>query len=307
LNFKHPMIMFCIATLTLLGTMAVAQPSVSQTSVSQTPVSQTPMSQSTGENGAPVAETSALHSELPPVPGGKSTVMGGEIRDVDPVRDQFTLKVFGGRSIKVYFDDRTQIYRNGTKISVTELHPDEHASVETKLDGKAIFAVRIHMVSLVSEDEFRGRVTSYNAKSGKLTVDTNPAHQSLTVSVPAGTPVVTIGPDRTSTKQTGPPNFVPGSVINVRLKPGAVGKGVATGVDILAVPGSSFVFHGNLSLLNLHTGKLVILDPRDNQAYPIDFDSGRLPGARALHEGMSVRVVTTFDGVRYVASDIQVQ
>ena len=34
-------------------------------------------------------------SSLPPIPKGKSTVMGGVIHDVDPVRDQFTLKVFG--------------------------------------------------------------------------------------------------------------------------------------------------------------------------------------------------------------------
>jgi hypothetical protein len=294
---KHPMNMFCLTTLTLLSSMAVAQSSGSQTPVSQT----------LEDHGVPAAETSSPHSDLPPVPAGKSTVMGGEIRDVDPVRDQFILKVFGGRSIKIYFDDRTQIYRNGTKISATELHPDDHASVETKLDGTAIFAVRIHMVSQEGADEFRGRVASYNAKSGKLTVDTNPAHQMLTVSVPAGTPVVSIGTDRTSTQQMAPVNFVAGSVVDVRLKAGAGGQGVATGIDILAVPGFSFVFHGNLSLLNLHTGKLVIVDPHDHQTYPIDFDPATLPGARELHEGMSVRVTTIFDGVRYVANAVQVQ
>jgi hypothetical protein len=213
----------------------------------------------------------------------------------------------GSGSRSIYFDDRTQIYRNGTKISATELHPDDHASVETKLDGTAIFAVRIHMVSQEGADEFRGRVASYNAKSGKLTVDTNPAHQMLTVSVPAGTPVVSIGTDRTSTQQMAPVNFVAGSVVDVRLKAGAGGQGVATGIDILAVPGFSFVFHGNLSLLNLHTGKLVIVDPHDHQTYPIDFDPATLPGARELHEGMSVRVTTIFDGVRYVANAVQVQ
>lgn len=35
-------------------------------------------------------------SSLPPAPKGKSTVIGGAIRGVDRVRDQFTLDVFGG-------------------------------------------------------------------------------------------------------------------------------------------------------------------------------------------------------------------
>src|ERR1039458_5077970 len=50
---------------------------------------------------------------LPPTPRGKSTVIGGAIRGVDRVRDQFTLNVFGGRTLKVLFDERTQIYRDG--------------------------------------------------------------------------------------------------------------------------------------------------------------------------------------------------
>ncbi len=82
---------------------------------------------------------------------------------------------------------------------------------------------------------------------------------------------------------------------------------MATGVDILAVPGSTFVFSGKLSSLDLHTGRLVIVDPRDKKAYPIDFDPSLLPVMRTLHEGLTVKAVARFDGARYMASEITAQ
>src|SRR5580658_8877449 len=83
--------------------------------------------------------------DLPPMPRGKSTVIGGAIREVDRVRDQFTLNVFGGRALKVLFDERTKVYRDGIKSSIRDLHAGDHVSVETVLDGTTVFARSIHM------------------------------------------------------------------------------------------------------------------------------------------------------------------
>src|SRR5579863_3285059 len=79
-------------------------------------------------------------ADLPPGPRGNSTVIGGAIRGVDLVRDQFTLNVFGGRTMKVLFDQRTQVYRDGAKTAPRDLRIGEHVSVETMLDGTAVFA-----------------------------------------------------------------------------------------------------------------------------------------------------------------------
>ena len=37
-----------------------------------------------------------LHA-LPPEPVGRSTIFGGAIRNLDPVRDQFSLQIYGQR------------------------------------------------------------------------------------------------------------------------------------------------------------------------------------------------------------------
>src|SRR6266700_5058688 len=93
------------------------------------------------------AFTPADFSGLPALPQGKSTVLGGQITNVDPVLDQFTLRIFGQRPLKILFDERTQVYRNGTKIPLKDLRREEHASVETILEGTNVLAMSIHMLS----------------------------------------------------------------------------------------------------------------------------------------------------------------
>ena len=288
LRCMHPMSMLCIATVALLSTMAMAQ------SPGQ------PSSEKVGASH----ESSAPLSTLPPIPRGKSTVMGGQIVDVDPVRDQFILKVFGGRPVKILFDERTLMYRNGKKITVLDLHPDDHASVETLLDGTKIFAVRIHMLSNLPEDEFKGQVSNYNQRTGDLTIRTDASHDLMTLNVPGGTPIVSIGQDGTSKQQHGPVTLARGTVVDVKFRGGKGGHGVATNIDVLAVPGSTFVFAGKLSSLDLHSSRLVVVDPRDDQAYPMTFDPSLLEAMSKLHEGSAVKVTTTFDGVRYIANAI---
>jgi hypothetical protein len=58
---------------------------------------------------------------LPPAPQGKSTILGGAIKSVDPVRDQLTLKIYGQRPTKILFDERTQVYRDGKPVSLHDL------------------------------------------------------------------------------------------------------------------------------------------------------------------------------------------
>lgn len=230
--------------------------------------------------------------------------MGGEIRNVDPVRDQFLLKVFGGHSVKILFDERTQIYKNGKKVPILDLRPDDHASVQTISDGSSILAVRINMLSHLPDDDFRGRVTDYNSQTHALTIITTPGNQSLTVKIPSGIPVANISQNGSSTPEHDPLNFVRDSLVDVSLTGGNGKSGVATRINILAVPGATFVFAGKLSVLDVHAGKLVVLDPRDNQSYPITFGSSLLPIASKLHQGSSVKVTTTFTGKSYVANEI---
>jgi hypothetical protein len=259
-------------------------------------------------NGLPSANAPTASAKLPPMPGGKSTVIGGEIRNVDPVRDQFTVKVFGGQSIKVLFDERTQVYRDGVRIPLFELRPADHASIETTLDGTTIFALSIHMLSQLPEGEWRGQVLSYNPQIGELIINVGVSQKPITLHVPAGTPMVRVGQsDSSGGQQRGPTDLARGSVVDVKFRGRGGDHGVVTRVDIIATPGSAFVFSGNLSSLDLHSGRFVIVDPHDSQTHQILFNPSLFPVSRELHEGSAVKVTTTFDGSGYVASEITIQ
>jgi hypothetical protein len=243
---------------------------------------------------------------LPPPPRGKSTILGGQIRAVDTVRDELTLKTFGERPLKILFDERTLVYLDGKKIPLRNLHPAEHASVQTLLDGTDVYALSIHMLSQSPGGEYQGRVLNYNSIANELTIGSVLFHNSIKLVVPPGTPIARVGQSAFTSANLGASDLIPGSLISVKFAPDNQGHGVASQISILARPGSAFVFVGNVTVLDMHSGVLSILDPVDNKTYQISFDSASLPATRTLRPGNHIMVTADFDGARYVANAITI-
>jgi hypothetical protein len=250
----------------------------------------------------PASQTASASAWLS-VPKGKTTVIGGEIHSVDPVRDAFKLSVFGGKPMRILFDARTQMYRDGKRVSLNDLRANEHASVETVLDGTNIFALSIHMLSQSPEGQCQGQVMNYNPGSGNLTVSATLSREPITLAVPAGTSIVREGQSGFSSGGSGASDLVKGALVSVNFRSGSEGRAIASHIAILAIPGSAFVFSGNISVLDMHSGSLVIVDPSDNKTYQVFFDPARF-SAENLREGEHVRVTAEFDGNRYMASAI---
>src|ERR1700748_2753565 len=168
-------------------------------------------------------DDSAARTERPndllEVPKGKSTVIGGTISNVDPVRDALVLKVFGGKRMKIFFDERTQVYRNGTKTSLHDLHANDRASVETMLDGTTIFARSIHMLSQSPSGQYQGQVLSFDAGTGLLTVNESLSNEPIRLRVPAGTAITREGQSASGSKSAGPLDLVKGALITAEFQP----------------------------------------------------------------------------------------
>jgi len=243
---------------------------------------------------------------IPPVPSGKSTIFGGEIRELDPVRDQITLKVYGERPMKILFDERTEVFRDGARIPLRDLRPEEHASVQTTLDGTKLFAVSIHMLSRSQDGEYEGRVLRFDPGTGELTVASGLSRETVKLLVQNGTSIVREGQNAFSSERSGPSDLVTGSLVAVQFSASEKDAPVASKVEILAVPGSAFVFSGSVSALDLHSGLLVLVDPRDGRSNQVSFNPDLVPASHNLHLGENARVVANYDGIHYVASEITV-
>lgn len=246
---------------------------------------------------------------LPPLPKGKSTVIGGTIRGVDYVRDQITLDVFGGGTLKVLFDPRTQVYRDGLEGALRDLRAGDHASVETVLDETTVFARSIRLLSGSPEGVCQGQVMKYNPYDHELTVRDSLSLRPVRLTVPVGTALVRQGQAASSPASSadiGSSDLATGTLVSVKFQPDNRGHGVASQIAILAIPGTPFVFVGNVAFLDLHSGLLVLVDTRDDKHYDVFFDPARLPMSHEIHEGADVTLTAVFDGSRFVARVITI-
>jgi hypothetical protein len=251
---------------------------------------------------APAAQPSAgaivpaasLLPEIPALPRGKTTLIGGALTRLDRIHDELSVEVFGGQKLKVLFDERTHVYRDGERASQRDLQSGQKLYLDTMLDGSKIFARNIRIVTQSSPATSQGQVLEYNAVSGELEIRDQLSPEPLQAHVPPGTPILQQGQEKSSA-------LVPGALVSLQFQPGGEKRREVQQVSILATPGGSFTFSGQITFLDLHAGLLVLVDPRDKKRYEVSFDPDRLSGA-ALKEGGDITVTASFDGRRYLAS-----
>lgn len=261
--------------------------------------SQSPFQPSVKSDAAP-----ADLADIPPLPRGKTTIFGGAIQHFDPVRDQFTLNVVGQRPMHILFDERTQVFRDGSKIRLRDLKPEEHASVETTLDGDNVFAVSIHILSQPAEGQYEGRVVSYDPSTGALSIDASSSRDPLKVFVSANTQISRAGQRRFTSAPSGRYDLVQGSLVSITFQSHEPGQAVASAITVLAVPGSSFSFSGSVTSIDLHSGLLVLVNSIDQKSYQISFNSALFPESRTLHPGDRVMITAAYNGTGFVATTI---
>ena len=98
----------------------------------------------------------------------------------------------------------------------------------------------------------------------------------------------------------------PRSLVSVKFRPGSEGGVVAGEISILAQPGNDFLFAGRVANLDLHTGLLVLEDPRDKKTYEVHFNPSTVRIDGDLVEGADVSVSADFDGTRYTTNSITI-
>lgn len=255
------------------------------------------------DRALPMITTSSTNtsSGLPALPKGKSTVVGGAIRTLDPVRDELTLAVFGGKNMKVFFDERTKVFRDGQPISLDDLRMGDRVSLETMLDGSTVFVRSIHAMTVAPEGQCRGQVLRYDQASGVLWVRDSLSNQPIKLHMGNDVRIVRQGQETASTAE-----LQQGALVTVDFLPDNRGGGMAHQVSLVANPGSMFVFAGTVAFLDRHSGALVVVDPRDQERYEVSFDSSAIPASRSIREGSDVVVNAYFDGKHYAAQTITV-
>lgn len=246
-------------------------------------------------------DPASLIPDLPALsPKEKTSLIGGTVDKLDRVRDQIVIHTFGGGKMRISFDPRTHFYLGSGEGSPYDLKPGERVYVDTMLDGDAVFARNIRVKGVSAAGESQGTVISYRYDKGELLIRDALSPRVLKIRISPQTRV-TRGDEPGSASQ-----LEEGALVSLKFGPQQNGADVASEVSILALPGSSFTFAGEVTAVNLRLGIIVITSSTDHKTYEIYVDPSLLPADDSLREASDVTVLARFDGSRYVARNLTV-
>lgn len=238
--------------------------------------------------------------DVPPMPEGTVSLIGGTVKSVDQVRDKLLVRVFGGKVLKMAFDERTHIYRDGAETTQLGIHKGDRVYVDTMLDGPWVFARNIRVETSAIVADSTGQVVSVNRHEGTV---------SLRDSVLAQTVIFQVD-DKTSLRRDQQPvslsELTPGSLVAVKFAPERTHRGVAREVVILAAPGMQFTFAGKVAYLDLRSGILSLANQADGKTYDLNFSPRRVDKLDALGVGSQVTVQATFERAGYRADSVTI-
>jgi hypothetical protein len=207
--------------------------------------------------------------------------------------------VFGGGKMKIAFDPRTKILKNGETALPSDLRRGDHVSIDTILNGGTVFARNIRLTTSIP-GESQGTVVSYQDSSHELDVRDRLSPRVLKLRLTPQTRVIDQG------KNAAPGELVRGTLVSIRFGAQKDGRNTVDEITVLAVPGRSFTFVGHVTNLDLRAGLIVLTSTTDGKTYEISFDPSEMKLEDSLAQAADVTVVTQFDGSRYVARSVKV-
>jgi hypothetical protein len=243
-------------------------------------------------------DPATLLPAVPSLPPQKASLIGGSVEKMDRVRDVLTIRVFGGGKMKIYFDPRTHILKNGDPALPSDLHRGDRVSVDTILNNGAVFARNIRLTTALP-GETQGIVVNYHGGS-ELEVRDMLSPHILKLRLTPQTRVIDHGQNASGNE------LVRGTLVSIKFGSQKAGRNTAEEITVLAVPGRSFTFVGHVTNLDLRAGLLVLTSATDGKSYEIHFDPSVMQMDDSLAQASDVTVVTRFDGTHYVARSVKV-
>jgi len=261
------------------------------------PGATTPQASSSASNTTPAAHRENYDPllDLPPLPRGQVTLVGGTVVNLDAVMNRMVVQPFGGKQkMKVRFDTRTRFYRDGKPIQQREIQQGQRVYLDTMLNGDKVFAKSIWIQTAEEPGIARGQIIDFDIARKILTVRDELADQPLKMQLTSAT-VVRKGDQPASLN-----DLTQGALVSV----GFGNQRQLREVTILATPGTVFAFSGRVTYLDLSRKLIALHNNTDGKNYDIFLDAVATNILRQLREGQNVTISAIFDGTRYSARQI---
>ena len=256
------------------------------------------------DSSAAAPATTAAHREdydplldLPPLPRGTVTLIGGTVVRLDEVLNRMVVEPFGGsKKLRVHFDTRTHFYRDGKPISEREIRQGQRVYLDTMLTGDRVFAKSIWIRSAGESGTAWGQILEFDAGRGILTVRDVLSSQALKLHLTGSTRI--LKDHRPASER----DLAQGELVNMNFTP----QLELSEIEVVAVPGSTFSFAGHVTYIDLSRKLIAIANQSDGRSYDISVEAIARNLLRQLREGQNVSLRAVFDGNRYAAQTIEI-
>ncbi len=240
--------------------------------------------------------------EPPPLPKGKPTLIGGTATSVDQVRYRLTIAPFGGGpKVKLFMDERSHIFRDGTETTVLAIHKGDRVYADTMLDGSKVFAKNVRVVTEPGIAEVRGQVVATDPQKGTIRVQDQLSARPVAFRVGPATKYSSFKGNANSG------DVQPGTLVDVQFSADRLNRDVAQEIIVLAKPGDDYVFSGVVTNLDMRSDTLALENSSDQETYELHFNPATIEDSRELKVGSEVTAHAVFDGKEYRASNLRIE
>jgi hypothetical protein len=236
-----------------------------------------------------------------PLPKKKLTLIGGTVREIDPIRNRMTVDVYGGKEMKLIFDDRTKITRNGAEVNPLIIRKGDRVYLDTQqATGDKIFAKQIQIVTKFEAADLNGQIVNFDPKTRTIELRDQLSAAPFRFIVDSDAAITANGGKAGSMA-----DLQPGALVVAHFNNGQGGRGSIRDINILAAPGAEFTLYGRVNHLDLRSGVLAVQNRADDKAYEVKFSPAQFK-VDDLAIGSEVAVTARFDGQDYVAQSLNV-
>ena len=242
-------------------------------------------------------------SEFPdvaPLPKTPASLIGGTVRKVDPIHDRIVLRAFGGRDFTIDFDVRTRVVRGAAPAELRDIRTGTRVYVDSIQKDGRVFAKTLHIEGTGSIlGETKGQVLSYDPNRRLLKVRDSISAQPLNLRLTPQTEI------RSGDQGIKASELVTGSLVQINFQGVSDGPSVAEKINVMAQPGSAFVFTGRIAVIDLRDSHLTLYEQSGENTFEVGLRSLPPTDRLRLKQGADVVVHAEFDGTKYEATRIE--
>jgi hypothetical protein len=233
--------------------------------------------------------------DLPPLPHNSVTLIGGTVVSLDEIMNRMVVQPFGGKQkMKVAFDTRTHFYEGGKPITEREIKQGQRIYLDTQLNGSKVFAKTIWIQASADNGIGQGQILDFDSRRQILTVRDELSSQPLKMHLTSAT-IIRKGEQPASVN-----DLVEGALVKLSFGP----QQEVQQVTVLATPGTTFVFAGRVTYIDMSRKLIAIDNGSDRKKYDVYVDAIPVNVVRQVREGDNVTVSAVFDGNRYAARNV---